>query len=319
MNDNNLLFIASQPRSGSTLLQAILSNNSSVETVSEPWLLLPQLCLLKPSLIDAKFDYKLAVLGINDFATKIGGENVLQKEMKAFAISLYTKIGNESTKYVLDKTPRYYEILEEIIHVFPNAKIIVLKRHPFAVLNSIIDTWIKSKNINQLKPFERDLLYAPFLIENFSLKHSNNPNVFSIKYEDVVKDPLVRVKSIYDWLGVPFEESCLNYRGNTSYQGLMGDPKGVHQNQKPEVNSLESWKKKLNDEFWGDIIKGYGFFLGEEFLKNYGPYEFVGERTKVFDELLFLLGRGVGLNKTTLKDHLKYKLYKALNFSFLLE
>ncbi|RDV14873.1 sulfotransferase [Pontibacter diazotrophicus] len=314
----NLVFIVSQPRSGSTLLQALLSNNQWIETVSEPWLLLPLLSILKPNLIEAKFDYKLATLGINEFAGKVGGRDILIEEINNFALNLYLKIQRENTKYVLDKTPRYYEILDEIVQVFPNAKILVLKRHPFAVLNSIIDTWVKENNINQLKPFERDLLYAPFLIENFSLKHSNNPNVYSVKYEDVVKDPLVRIKSIYDWLGIPFEESVLNYRGNTSYQGLMGDPKGVHQNQRPEINSLESWKKKLHDNFWGDIIKGYGFFLGEDFLENYGPYEFVGERTQRFNELLFLLGRGVGLNKTTLKDHLKYKLYKALNFDFLL-
>lgn len=43
MNGKNLIFIVSQPRSGSTLLQRILSAHSQICTTSEPWLALPLL------------------------------------------------------------------------------------------------------------------------------------------------------------------------------------------------------------------------------------------------------------------------------------
>ena len=60
MLDRNLIFIVSQPRSGSTLLQNLLSNNTQVNTASEPWILLRLAPFFKPSLINATFDYKLA-------------------------------------------------------------------------------------------------------------------------------------------------------------------------------------------------------------------------------------------------------------------
>lgn len=319
MDDYNLLFIISQPRSGSTLLQALMSNNNSVETVSEPWLLLPLLSFFKPDLIEAKYDFNLAVLGINELCLKIGGAELLNSEIKKFASNFYSKIKNDKTKYVLDKTPRYYEILDEILQVFPNAKIIILKRHPFAVLNSIIDTWIKIREISYLRSYNRDILNAPLLLEEFSTKHKDNPNVYIVKYEDIVIAPHENISAIYHWLNIPFKKEYLNYGRNTSYQGTMGDPTGVHKNNKPEIISLESWKEKLNDDFWGSFIKGYGNFLGEEFLSNYGAYEYIGEKTQIFEEYLFLQTRARGIHKTTLKDHLKFKMYKALNFKFLLK
>ncbi len=130
---SNLLFIVSQPRSGSTLLQAILSNNNQVATASEPWLLLPFLSIKKPGIVQAEYDYSLASKAVHEFISKAGGEIQLDKKLNSFLTDIYSSIANGNTEYILDKTPRYYEILPEIKKIFPEAKIIVLKRNPLAV------------------------------------------------------------------------------------------------------------------------------------------------------------------------------------------
>ncbi len=71
MKSDNLIFIVSQPRSGSTLLQGIISNNDYVNTTSEPWLLLPFLNLFDSSLVEAKYNQKLAVTGVFNFTHKV--------------------------------------------------------------------------------------------------------------------------------------------------------------------------------------------------------------------------------------------------------
>ena len=174
MKSDNLIFIVSQPRSGSTLLQSILSNNDYINTASESWLLLPFLNIFDSSLIEAKYNQQLAVTGIFDFANKAGGKDVLIEKLKDFLLSVYGPLSIGNVKYVLDKTPRYYEILPYIKKVFPEAKIILLKRNPFAVLNSIIDTWGDTNTIADLYLFKRDILYAPFLIQSFLEKNRSD-------------------------------------------------------------------------------------------------------------------------------------------------
>ena len=70
MDEKKLIFIISQPRSGSTLLQSLLSNNDFVATTSEPWILIPFLSFLKG---DTKLNanFKLTKNAIIDFPSKV--------------------------------------------------------------------------------------------------------------------------------------------------------------------------------------------------------------------------------------------------------
>ena len=128
MKPENLVFIVSQPRSGSTLLQGILSNNNYVNTTSEPWILLPFLNIFDSSLVEAKYNQQLAMTGVFDFANKVGGgEDVLIEKLRGFLLDVYRPLSVGNVRYILDKTPRYYEILPHIQKVFPEAKIIIFK------------------------------------------------------------------------------------------------------------------------------------------------------------------------------------------------
>ncbi len=280
MNADNLIFIVSQPRSGSTLLQGVLSNNDYVNTVSEPWLLLPFLNIFDSSLIEAKYSHHLAITGVFDFANKAGGKDVLIEKLRDFLLGVYGPLSIGNVKYILDKTPRYYEILPHIQKVFPEAKIILLKRNPFAVLNSIIDTWGDTNTIADLYTFKRDILYAPFLIQTFLEENrSNDEHVREVFYENLVQKQEKEIEELYKWLGIPYDSSVLDYSKNDRYKGLMGDQKGIKERRKPTDESVDTWQRKFTDTYWGDFFKGYSAFLGKDFISSYGKYstELIGK------------------------------------------
>ncbi|MDH7911524.1 sulfotransferase [Winogradskyella sp. SYSU M77433] len=283
MTDNNLIFIASQPRSGSTLLQALLSNNELVGTVSEPWLLLPFLSYNRKDLIDAKYQQQLAIKGISEFLDKTN-HNSFKTDMADFILKQYHKIIKNNEKYVLDKTPRYYEILDEILEYFPNSKIIILKRHPLSVLKSIIKTW-RVRDIDKLLDFKRDVLNAPFIIHNFQKKNKDNPNVYCLRYEDLVKDPSIHLKSIYNWVGLDYNENILDYSENKKFLGRLGDPTGIKTHSEPNKGSIENWDYLLQDKYWSEFLKGYLNYLKPNFLREYGEYEL--PILKIKDTFLF--------------------------------
>ena len=57
MNKATPIFIISLPRSGSTLLQRILTSHESVASASEPWLLLPLIEMIGSKNIESCANY----------------------------------------------------------------------------------------------------------------------------------------------------------------------------------------------------------------------------------------------------------------------
>jgi len=304
MKDSNLLFIISQPRSGSTLLQSILSNNSRVATTSEPWLLLPFLSLYKPALCHASYDYQLMSAAVHEYAHKNIGEEKFASQVTEFLLSLYAPLVKEEVQYVLDKTPRYYEISDLIVRFFPNAKIIILKRNPLDVLYSILNTW-HIDSLDKLLSYRNDLLLAPQMMQDFLVKNKNNPNVYSIQYEEMVSQPAVIFKHVYEWLALPYTENVLSYGQNNKWQGQFGDQVGIKKRTTPEASSMGLWREIVKIPFWNNVFRGYSAYLGHEFLADYGNYTgFAPARTKEFNYYLTVYGLKEGRK---LQPYLKFK------------
>ena len=65
----DLIFIISQPRSGSTLLQRILAGHPEIQTSAETWLLLHPTYAFRTSGIDTDYDSRFAAQGVEEFLT----------------------------------------------------------------------------------------------------------------------------------------------------------------------------------------------------------------------------------------------------------
>ncbi len=214
---NQLLFLISQPRSGSTLLQAILGSHSEIHTTTEPWIALAQLSLWRKG--SCEFDYNLALSHETQSAffeeTGIGDEYI-QNINREYLQSFYDKALEGSGKYIfLDKTPRYYEILAELHATFPEAHFILLHRNPVNVFKSILQTWVKDE-IGKLFYYQRDLLLALEKINQFAA--CDHSNVTSLSYEELLHNPEKTIEQVCFSIGVPFESTMLQYRANNDWR-----------------------------------------------------------------------------------------------------
>lgn len=270
-NEAKLIFIISQPRAGSTLTQKLLSNNSHVDTVSEPWILLPLLSIYKPQLIVAKYNYEVALQGFLDFLKKRNRELEFKEELKSLILHLYRAV--DGNAYFIDKTPRYYEILPEMIDLFGRARFIVLKRNPFASLYSMLATWSRGRlDFERMKGFYRDFLVAPFLIQDFCDRFGSRPNVLEVAYESIISDPVRVVKSIYDWLGIPFSSDVLKIDQNEKVKGIFGDDVyGRSPSGRISEEKADTWKQAvLASPELTQFFSEYQSYLSVDFLNRYG-------------------------------------------------
>ena len=73
---------------------------------------LPFLTLLNTDIVRAKYDEKVASEAILDFLDKQNAKPLFETSIKEALLKLYDTLQTNSNNFVLDKTPRYYEILE---------------------------------------------------------------------------------------------------------------------------------------------------------------------------------------------------------------
>jgi len=254
MDQTNLAFIISQPRAGSTLLQKILNSHSKVCSPPEPWLMLPMS-------IVRKHDYKVnfaadhSGTAINQFLRRIpNGDKVYRQATRDFVFRIYGEFLEQNKAQVfIDKTPRYYYILDYLNNMFPHAKFIVLLRHPLDVFVSLRDTFC-GRNDRAAINRSGDSIMGAKKIAAFIDKPVKNRKI--IRYEDVVRTPGKTISEVCSFLGLDYEPAMLNY-GNFNHGNGFGDPK-INKSKAPHKKSLGQWRTKLDKKVAKEVIQKIG-------------------------------------------------------------
>jgi tetratricopeptide (TPR) repeat protein len=194
------IFIVGLPRSGSTLVEQILSSHSSVEGTME----LPDLPRIARSLGSGE-DYfdRLAAL-TNDECTMLG-ESFLS------AANIHRKLGRP---FFIDKMPNNCRHIGLIRLILPNALIIDARRNPMAACFSAFKQHFArgqafSYDLGDLGAYYRDYVA---LMDHFDAVLPGR--IHRVIYEDMVENMEVEVRRLLDYCGLPFETQCLRFHEN---------------------------------------------------------------------------------------------------------
>ena len=257
-----LIFLISQPRAGSTLLQRMLASHSCIHTGAEPWFMLQPCFALKSEGQWAKYEAGgWAKQARDTFLKEIGGRDLHVRAIREMANVVYgAALGDTGKSCFLDKTPRYYTIIEELREVIPEARTIILLRNPLAVICSIVRTWVQD-SWHRLPRYRDDLLKAPRLLNDAIKQHGDRVTV--VKYEDLVSNPAGELESLCSTLGFPFEAGMLDYR-SVGEDFAFGDPTGVHQHEQASAEHLDRWHDDVRDPQVWRLASDYLDFVDRE-------------------------------------------------------
>ena len=242
-----MLFIIGAPRSGTTMLERMLSAHSMIQGGPEPHLLTPLAHLGVWNKVDkAPYDHVLAAESQKLFVSKLPhGEQDYWEACRAYCDVLYGRyMEGHSATLCLDKTPAYGLILPFLRKVFPDARYVVLTRHPLATLSSFANSFFDGDYAaaHAYNPILNR--YVPAMAD--FLRQTEVP-FHHVRYEDLVAQPEQHMQAICDNLGIPFEADAVNYgdkAASTPKEGL-GDPLGVQQHTRPSTASVDKWVAEL--------------------------------------------------------------------------
>ncbi len=302
------LFIFSQPRSGSTLLQKLLMTHKTIFSVNEPWVLLPFVGAVRENGTLSDYSHLTSYKAIQDFMHSMGGEEVLYNNLHDFIINLYdaaARYNKSDAAYFLDKTPRYYLIIPQIARLFPEARFIFLFRNPLAIFSSVVKTWHNDRLMFHFNYI--DLFEAPqYLTEGYRLLKDQS---IKINYEKLVTDTNRELHRISGFLGIDVDEFELARFKDLELKGMMGDAEGAKKYSNVSSESLYKWKQGCNSFYRKRVIKKYLRSLGEDYLN-------LTENSR--GDLIAEIDK-VKVNKIGLKDFLDYaaaNLYRRLRLIF---
>jgi Sulfotransferase family len=245
MDESKLIFLISQPRSGSSLLQQLILNSSEIDSSPEPWQMLSLIQTFKVQSNSRNKNPRHIVINYLNFLDSIdNGLIELKLDIKKLALKIYSKKKSENN-YFLDKTPRYYHIIDELYELFPKAKFVFLVRNPIAVFASILDYNFKGDCHGFLSSEDRidDLFLAPNKIMKAVDKYSNH---VLITYEEVVSAPNDTIKKLSKYLSIDFPSDVTYILRNEFKDSSSVDTKSLHNHNAPVNQYLDSWKNTLN-------------------------------------------------------------------------
>jgi len=246
---DQLAFLISAPRSGSTLLARMLGSHPEVFAPAEPHLIPPLAHLgLHERVERAPYDPVITQRGLRAFVRLLpGGEDDYLEALRAATDLLYGRaLGASGRRLLLDKTPAYALVLDFLVRLYPRARYIVLTRHPLAVWSSYVDSFFDGdfRGAHQHNPIlER---YVP-AIGRF-LRERPVP-IHWLRYERLVEDPEAELQEICGFLGLDFDPALVEY-GRARAEPprtdrALGDPVGVARQSRPTTDSLSKWRESL--------------------------------------------------------------------------
>ena len=199
IKNDDPIFILGLPRSGSTLIEQILSSHSLIDGTQE----LPNIMAISRDikLIDPNNGYPNNLMNIDTSSFNDFGQKYIDETMWA----------RSSKPFFIDKMPNNFVHIGLIKLILPNAKIIDARRNPMDACFSCFKQYFAkgqhfTYDLDDIARYYKDYLrLMDFWNELFPRE------IFTINYEDIINNPNKKIRELLNFCNVEFESSCLDF------------------------------------------------------------------------------------------------------------
>ena len=205
------IFIVGMPRSGSTLLEQILSSHSMVEGTTE----LPEIISMAKSLreqanlqgdTDQDLAYDDVLTGMSKNELRDLGERYMEETR------IHRKTDNP---FFIDKMPNNFLHIGLIQLILPNAKIIDARRHPMGCCFSNFKQYYARGQSFSYSLSDMGRFYHDYVILMTHYDDVLPGRIHQVIYERTVSDTEAEVRKMLEYCGLEFESACLRFFENT--------------------------------------------------------------------------------------------------------
>jgi len=207
------IFIVGYPRSGTTMVEQILSSHAKINAGDELKFLW-DLTRVAPKILNSPLHYPECLADL-----WFGDNQAALENLRDYYLKNSNQLGviKSNVPFFTDKMPLNETNLGLISLVFPEAPIIHLIRHPCDVVLSNFFNDLTHGNFQSYDLATSATHYAlirelvDHYLENIDMKY------LTIRYEDIIDDPETHCRKLLDFVGVEWDPECLEFYKNKRY------------------------------------------------------------------------------------------------------
>ena len=235
-SNKNIIFILGMPRSGTSLVEQIVTSHSDVFGAGE----LPQLSrIVKENLMN---DNVFSSQKVN----KLIDDKFLTAQLRKIYYD-YLERFNSNKNFITDKAPLNFRWIGLIKILFPHAKIIHCTRDPkdncFSLYKNFFEGGLNfSYNQKELATYYK--LYSNII--NFWLDLFPG-DIYEAKYEKIIDNSQYEIKKLIKFCELTWEDGCLQFHKNKTPIKTMSTAQARQPIYKSSINSHEKFSSFLED------------------------------------------------------------------------
>ena len=228
-DDSSPIFVVGQPRTGTTLVERIITSHSQVYSAGE----LKQFGTCVRRLSDyrepKRQSARLAELAATVESKKLG---------KAY-MTMTAKVRGTLPRFV-DKLPPNYLYLPLILKALPNAKIIHLTRNPMDACFASFKQLFADAYPHSYDQAEMARHHARYYRLMALWRERFGNRFFDISYEATAGDLEPNARALIDFLELPWEDACLKFH---EQKAAVTTASAVQVRQPAHTRSVGRWRR----------------------------------------------------------------------------
>jgi len=218
------IFVVGLPRSGTTLVEQILSSHPDIDGAGE---------------LRYINDIYQIITSSEDWENEnFSLENLLN--LKKEYLDNIKKYSTQSTKSIVDKMPANFFLLGLIKKIFPNSKIINIERNP---IDNCFSIYTKIFSSGHTYAYDLEDIGNYYLIYKKTMGYWYNilnKDIYELKYEDLISNLREETKKLLHFCNYDFHEDCVKFYQN---KRPVLTASNIQVRKKIYNTSVGKWKK----------------------------------------------------------------------------
>jgi tetratricopeptide (TPR) repeat protein len=239
--DRDPIFVLGMPRSGSTLVDQIISSHSKVDGTQE----LPNIIKIAAELnINNQNNYPEVLRELDEpKLSNLGKDYILE-----------TAWARDSAPFFIDKMPNNFIHIGLIKTILPNAKIIDTRRDPMDTCFSCFKQFFARGQLFTYSLEDLGNYYTDYIRAMNHWQNVYGKDIYTVHYDNVINETEETIRELIDYCELPFEKECLEFYNSSR---PVKTPSAEQVRQPIYKSGLNYWKnyekhllplKKIIDE-----------------------------------------------------------------------
>lgn len=228
-DDPSPIFVIGQPRTGTTLIERIITSHPAVESAGEL----------------QQFRLSVSRLARPAGATHFDRAQIAEwRSIDPLALGLeYLRASmtmRKGAERFVDKLPGNYIHVPLILAALPNAKIVHLTREPMDACFASFKQLFAETYLHSYDQLEMARHFARYQKLMDVWRRKFDGRILDISYEETVSDLEPNARRLIDYLGLPWNDACLRFH---EQDGPVATASAVQVREKPHTRSVGRWRR----------------------------------------------------------------------------